>query len=223
MGTNFVDWNDISDGSSKKSDVNRLKLEQGQSYRVRPVHKLVPVWRYWNKHNGQNRTAICADPETCSIGKKYNIEPTERYALHVIDRSDNQVKVLEAPVSVISGFKAWATATKKNPSGKDEGGDFSIQVNNKSGMQRRYDVTFLEQKPLTPEEIQMCKNDMVDLKELYNPHSEEDIERILFSDDPWGNNENSDDDGFSDSDSSQTDESSKTNDSFDDDSDDLPF
>lgn len=219
MATEFVDWSDISENSGKQgaSGVNRLTLEAGKSYRVRPIHKLVPVWRYWNKHNGQNRTAICDDPENCNVAKKYNLEPSERYALHVIDREDGKIKVLEAPVSVIQGFKAWATATGKNPSGSTEGGDFSIQVNNKQGMQRRYKVVFLEQKPLTDEEKAQAKQEMVNLKELYKPHSEEDIERILFSDDPFGKKDEEEDDFASGSGSP----AQSSDDSFD--NDDIPF
>jgi len=193
----LIDWGEIPKQGSK--GVQRLKLEPGE-YKVRPIHKLINFWRIWNKHNETSRTVICSDPSNSMVIKKHNLQPIMRYAINIIDRADNTIKILEAPPSVIEGFKSWFKATKKNPSGAKEGGDFAIQVSGQ-GMKRRYVVTFVEATPLTNDEMANAKQNLYDLEKLYKANSEEEMERILFADKPF-DNDNSSGNSNSSSDSS---------------------
>ena len=202
----YVDWENIGNNDkaySPKSNSNnsqenrpkveRLKLEAGKTYRIRPVHKPKDIWRYWNERNGKKYSAICAENGDAIINSKYNIKPSLKYGLNVIDREDGILKVMEASPGVFRAFKEWSQAAKKSPGGKD-GGDFSIKVEATPKLQYKvkYTTTFIEPKPFTDEERAMLAKNKADtsglydelglynLNEMYKPLPKEDIERILF-------------------------------------------
>ena len=183
------EWNDVVGGDKQSSGGGGksmfLRLQAGRSYRIRPVGKPIEIWKYFSNKDGQNRSAICADPETCPVKTKYNLEPKKKYAINIIDREDGKLKVMEGPVSVFAGLKDWFTATGNNPGGKD-GGDFQIKVIPGAGGNKKltkYTVTFLTPCPFSSEEKEMlgegAKN-LHNLSEIFKPDDAETIEKKLF-------------------------------------------
>lgn len=200
----FVDWNYSSSGGKG----NFLNLVSGNQYRVRPIGQPVIMHKYFRTdENGKTRTAITADPESCSVAQKHpDLKPTTRYGVYVIDRNDdNKVKVMEFPQSVFNAFGQWAQNMKIKPGGK-EAFDWSINVTG-AGLKKRYNASALEKTPLTQEEISAYKEavEQNPLDSVFAPDSDEEIEKKLFdvvsdndsgsddSDDLIGNDSSGDD------------------------------
>tara|TARA_Y100000310_G_scaffold344994_1_gene461023 strand:- start:8683 stop:9426 length:744 start_codon:yes stop_codon:yes gene_type:complete len=192
--TGIVNWEEVDSprtGSSSTGQNDRpkptfLRLKANEQYVIRPLAKPMEVWKYFTQLNGGTRSAIVEDAEQCPVAKSHpDLEAKQKFAINVIDRSDGELKVLEAPPSVFWGMRDWAKMTKKKPGGSDVGGDFCISVQlppGKNRMQTKYSIQFIEPTPLTDEEKKMAMEDpgLWDLEKVYKPHTPEEIERLLF-------------------------------------------
>lgn len=182
----LVDWNNVDPkpqtaGNNKD---NYLRLEAGKKYRIRPCGKPLEVNRYYIPDaTGKTRSAITEDPKTCIIHQKYPTQTAKlRYAIKVIDRADNKVKILEAPPSVFRPMREWAEATGKDPGGID-GADFAITVEVPSGGDKRrtvYKTMALVPTMLSEEEVTMVKGSQPKLAEIYKATPQDKIEAVLF-------------------------------------------
>ena len=202
----LVDWTSQSKktggGSSKF-----LKLEANNTYRIRPVHKPVVMWKYFvEKPGGGYGQAITEDPDNCIISSKYGETARKRFAVNIIDRSDGQVKVLEGPISILSQIGTWAQETDIDP-GSNDGGEFAIKVECPGSDKRRtrYVVQYIKPSPFTDEEKDLIKENIVKLENMYKPVSQDEIENSLY-----GNK-----DDKSDSDESVTESSKSSSNSVD--------
>jgi len=183
----YVGWDSVpkSGGSNEKSEY--LKLESGGTYRIRPVFDPVIFFKYFHKHDGRLRTAICADPKTCVVRDRHPElkTPSMRFAAYVIDRNDGKVKILEAPQTVFRPIGSSFTATGKNPGSGADGSDWQVTVTGK-GLNTKYEVTYAGASPITAEERSMIKEamdaDLEKLKKLYKNNTPEEIEEKLFGD-----------------------------------------
>jgi hypothetical protein len=194
----LINWTDHEEkGGNGKVDFLRLKGDK--TYRIRPVHKPVRFYKFFNKLNGQFRSAICADPEACPVKEKYDLRPSVKYAFNVIDREDDKLKILEVPQVVFNNIAAWSKETGSSPGGKD-GGDFSIAVKG-TGINTRYTTTFTQQKPFTKEEKKLIEDQgLFPLQEIFKPVDPDDVEKVLFGD-PDSEDSDSKDSGSKNSDS----------------------
>ena len=195
--SNMVDWEDITPakrnagGKGGSGSGKFLRLEPNQMYKVRPVHRPIRFYKFYNKDaNGRLRTAICDNPDTCSVTDKHpDLRPSRRYAIVVIDRNDgNNIKILEGPQTIFEEFKKYYDITKKAPGGA-EGGDFTINVicpNGKKDRDTTYNIEFVEPTPFSKEQIETLveKKDDFNLPEIFKSHSDEEIETRLF-DENW--------------------------------------
>lgn len=179
-------WDSIpSSNSSNGEKSDFLRLESGKSYKIRPLFKPVKFWKYFHKHEGKLRTAICANPSTCPVRDNHPDlkKPSLRLAAWVIDRADGKLKILEAPQSVFRPIGTNSTMTGKNPGGAKDGSDWYIKVNGK-GLATTYDVGFISVTPLTVEERSMIKEaldgDAEKLQKMYKVDTPEEIEEKLF-------------------------------------------
>ena len=197
--TTEVSWEDVESpalqasagGDSKKTVY--LRLPPGSAgnpnvYTVRPVAKVMAIYRYFKENKGKNRSVIVDDPESCPVRERHSeLEPKLRYAINVIDRADGEIKVLEAPPSVFKGFKEWYKRTKKAPGG-EKGGDFSISVElpqNGDKRQTKYSCMYLDPTPFTEDEIKRFQSGgLYNLNDVYKPNASKQIEEILFGDNP---------------------------------------
>ena len=193
MAKGFLSWGDVAlerkgKGSSGKDEY--LWLKSGNKYKVRTVHKAVHFWKYFHRDDqGRLRTAITEDPRTCPIAATHPglaEKASERYAIYVIDRSDQQVKIMEAPRSVFSPMRQRYETNGKKPGGGADGSDWEIQVVG-AGINTRYTTIYIEDTPLTKDEITKLKveldGDKDKLKKIYAVHTPEEIEKRLFA--PW--------------------------------------
>jgi len=187
----YLEWSDIPENESESTQnkPEYLWLKSGNKYRVRPVHFAVPVFKYFHRDkNNKLRTAICANPESCTVLKNHPElkKPSRRYAIYVVDREDGKIKIMEGPKSVFFPFKKRYEATGKNPGGTQSGGDWQVEVTGSGQKNTTYSMIYLDDTPLNDEEKQMIKAIMDDekrlLKNVYKVHSPEEIEKRLFAD-----------------------------------------
>ena len=187
----YIEWSDIpEDESSKTQDKPEyLWLKSGNKYRVRPVHLAVPVFKYFHRDkNGKLRTAICADPGSCTVLQNHPElnKPSRRYAIYVVDREDGKLKIMEGPKSVFFPFKKRFQATGKKSGSSQDGGDWQVEVNGSGQKNTTYEMIYLEDTPLNDEEKGMVNAVLNDEKRLlttvYKVHSPEQIEKRLFAD-----------------------------------------
>ena len=193
--TEYVQWDSVpKSGNGEKSEF--LKLRSGNTYKIRPVFDPVKFFKYFHKHEGRLRTAICAKPDVCPVRDKHPElkKPSLRFAAYVIDRADGKVKILEAPQTVFRPIGSSLEMTGKNPGSGKDGSDWYIKVSGK-GLNTTYDVGFIEASPLTAEERDLIKEaldgDKAKLQKLYKIDTPEEIEEKLFGD--WNKKEKSSD------------------------------
>jgi hypothetical protein len=183
----YVQWDSIPNTSSNGEKSDFLRLESGKNYKIRPIFEPVKFFKYFHKHDGKLRTAICAKPDTCPARDKHPElkKPSLRFAAYVIDRADGKVKILEAPQTVFRPIGASLEMTGKNPGGGKDGSDWYIKVTGK-GLNTNYDVGFIDHTPLTAEERDTIKEaldgDKLKLQKLYKIDTPEEIEEKLFGD-----------------------------------------
>jgi hypothetical protein len=193
----YVQWGSVQSQSSSGEKSEYLKLKTGNTYRIRPIFDPVIFYKYFHKHEGKLRTAICAKPDSCPVRDAHPElkKPSMRYAAYVIDRADNKVKILEAPQSVFRPIGSTFEATAKNPGSGKDGSDFQIKVSG-TGLNTTYDVAFAGASPLTAEERAAVKEtldgDKKKLQKLYKVDTPEEIEKKLFGD-PNSGSDSSDD------------------------------
>jgi hypothetical protein len=182
-----VDWGDVSSnrGGGSKGEIF-LRLKPGNEYQVRLVGKPIKFQRYYVSGKGgeRGRSAITNGGEDCVIRNTYNLNPSERYAINVIDRGSNQIMVMEMPVTLFKDVSNWASARKKDP-GKNDSVDFHIKVerqNPNDPRTTRYHLTPLDNSPFTEEEKELIgekgKN-LHNLLEIFRAVPQDQIEEKL--------------------------------------------
>lgn len=100
-----MDWGSIKEPGTG-STIDFLKLKDGMN-QIRIVGKPSLINIHWEKGiDGQNKKVICpgAGCPICKAGKA----PQARYQIHVIDRVDGKVKVLEQGPTVFNQIKSYA-------------------------------------------------------------------------------------------------------------------
>lgn len=178
----LVDWTSFNKNEKNGTGAKYLKLEPGRSYRIRPVFKPHVFYKYFvERPQGGFGQAITDRPDGCVITKKYGEKPKQRFAVNVIDRSDNTLKVLEGPITILKQFSTWASETGADPGSKD-GGEFAIRVEcpGNDRKKTKYHVTFINYSPFTDDEKKMIKEGMYNLEEIYKPSSQDSIEQKLY-------------------------------------------
>lgn len=198
----YVEWDDVEPrkrGSSGGSGGGGkfLKLEANKEYTLRPLFRPIEFHKYFNKQDGQLRTAIVENPDTCEVRAKYTQlkKAQARRAFLAFHREDeNRLKVVELPSSATEAFKHYKKVAKADPGGA-QGGDFLLKVICPNGIKDRdttYEIEFQDAKPFTEEErkfvVEHVKskdgkiNDEWDLEKLFAANTPEDIEHRLFGD-----------------------------------------
>jgi len=203
MGSDYVEWKDVApakDGfpGTDEKNVQYLWLKSGKTYKIRPIHLPVHFYKYFQKQGNKVRIAICGDPDNCPVRMSHpDLKPQERYAIFVIDRADNKIKVMEGPRSVFLPMRKRSEITGKMP-GSKEGGDWQIEITG-SGLRTEYFVTYIEDNPFSTEEMAMIKKvlgaDKERLKKIFKVDDPNTIEKKLFGnedDDESSQTENTD-------------------------------
>lgn len=133
-----------------KKDNQSLYVRPGCNLKVRFVGEPVKVVRAFTN---DDRCIMLDSEETGQKLKK--IYPNKignisvRYACWCFDRHDERLKVLEMPKFVFSAIGKQSKSGKKQISDMEDGCDFSISTNGKTGLDVRYTVEPLDETSLT--------------------------------------------------------------------------
>jgi len=147
-----------------------MKFPKPGSYTIRLAGKFVKYLRYGDVPFGRG-VRVITHPSYKGEDPAWEAEfyPRESFAIHIIDRADGKVKILDKGNSIFKAFAKYKKVNDVNPAGKD-GPDFVIDVEWPSGdkMQAKYSVTpKAKPAPFTAEEIELIKSNLAPLHEIY--------------------------------------------------------
>ena len=169
-----VDWDSLGgddDGNQKSAF---LKFKAGHTVTVRPVGHAVEFYRFYIE--GETPKIVIVDPENKDEASRIlskhtgkEMAPTHRFAINVIDREDQQIKIMEGGWSIFKFFANWAKLHNSHPGGK-AGADWSIGVKGEK-LNREYTPMAGQSTPFTPEEVERIKEkkELYSLSDMYKP------------------------------------------------------
>ena len=166
--------------NSNKKELNFLKMLAGSVYKIRPLGYAVEFDKYMvQREDGTWRSAVCENRDTCPVKAKYGIDPSTRYAMNVIDRMDNRVKILEFPFSIYKEIRKYRGLTGEDPGGPNCA-DFEVKVTG-NGKGRKYDVECNGKSPISAETMEIIMTTRIfKLEDVYKPVDSDKIEDMLF-------------------------------------------
>ncbi len=133
-----VSWNDFGNKSANAQRGSKqqgqrplrfVKIGENESIVVRPVDEAVEFEKYVHQdRTGKWNFGVCGDITTCPVYLKYGKTPSTRYAINVIDRTDNLIKIYEGPLSVFKVFASYKEMSEEDAGGEN-GADFRITKN----------------------------------------------------------------------------------------------
>jgi hypothetical protein len=146
-----------------------VKFDKDGDYRFRLVGPHVKYYKHWKPIVAITHPDYKQDDPAWKAG----FWPPKRFCIHVIDRADGKLKLLDKGNSVFKTFASFMTVNKINPAGKDAP-DFVIKVTipKKNGKpdprNASYEVVAAHgNSPLTPEEVKLYTDNKVDLLSIY--------------------------------------------------------
>lgn len=154
-----------------------MRFNRGCTHRIRFIGSPVKFYKYYL--NG--RSAICGDPATCPVAKKYDIVPATRFAMNVLDRDEpdprQRLKILEKGTDFVTAVAAWSQQKKHDFAG-ERGNDFEVRVAETKAF--KFSLRLCEETAFTGEEKIYLAREVVDLLRVYRPVPSDLIERKLF-------------------------------------------
>ena len=181
----YVQWDKVAPDTSNGSKF--LRLKSGNTFKVRPLLLPVHFWKFFHDKDGKKRNAVVSEEviEQMMATHPELKKPANRYAIYIIDRADEKVKIMEGPQTVFREFRNRFEATGDKPGGGADGGDWQIKITG-VGLNTNYAITFLNQTPLTDEEKEKIKEelggDKDKLQKIFKFCTVEEAEAKLFSD-----------------------------------------
>lgn len=185
--SNVVDWGQAGNsGRGGGASGTFLRLKAGETVTVRLVGKPIEFHRYYvpGRNGDRAHSAITNGGDDCVIATKYNLNPSQRYAINVINRADGSLQVMEMPVTLYKDISNWAAIRGKDP-GKNDGVDFTISVtrsNPSDPRSTRYALTPMDPAPFTDEEKELIGqggSNLHNLLEIFKPTPQSEIEEKL--------------------------------------------
>jgi len=177
-----IGWADIKQTSSSFNSNTYFKLDRGETKaKFRPIGDLYIFKKYMFKYANRWRIAVCLDESSCPVAAKHNIVPSVRYALNVIDRRDNVIKILETSIKVVRELKVFFEKTGKAP-GSVNGAQYCMSfLENKSRW--AYTAAFSGPHALSDKDVALIKQQgLHNIKKIYKATDPSKIEDILFGD-----------------------------------------
>jgi hypothetical protein len=175
----FYEWGSTTD---KGQSGMFLKLEPNKKYRLRLVSKAVQYFQHWDpipcRSPGVDKeTGKPIDPLLAQ-----GFKPKERYSIWVINREDNQLKIIDFPPTLGEQFSNWKALYNAEPGGK-EGPDWVIEGKCPGGDKKRtkWTASYLDRTPFTEQELEaISKGNLREkLAEARKDHSPEEILKML--------------------------------------------
>jgi hypothetical protein len=174
-----LDFSNENKGGEERKKTEWMKFPKPGTYKVRLVGPYVWFYRHQKPFEGE-RVITDLTQKADDPAWQAGFYPRKTYAIHIIDRADGKLKILEKGTSVFNAFATYKKVNDINPAGK-EAPDFSIEVKWPDGnkFQAKYTVTALAKlQTLTDEEIEMFKSGKAPLPEIYKSTPIEKIQEL---------------------------------------------
>lgn len=182
-------WDDINNRQNEKNQSSGeqkarlpfVSFPKSGIYKMRLIGKHIRCLKYWSPIKAITHPDYKGKDPAWVAG----FYPPTKYAIHVIDRADGKLKLLEKGNSLFKYFANFKAVEGIDPAGKDAP-DVSITVNypsdGKGGIIKQkaeYVVQFARKNtPLTEEELKMFKEQKIDLQERYKSDTLEKITEL---------------------------------------------
>lgn len=146
----FEKWDPENSGDG----ITFLRFAKDNTYRLRPIGNALQFFKFFIGKGrpslivGKNEKAAAAQMLSEHSGTE--MRPSARFAMFVIDRADNRIKILEGGKTIMDAFAGWSKPMKTKI-GSGQGVDWNIKVDG-DGMNRKYVATPLNATVFTEEE-----------------------------------------------------------------------
>lgn len=173
------DYPEQNGGRSEMKPATWMKFDKPGEYVIRLVGKYVTYYRHWKPFAGR----VLTHPEYKSEDPawKAGFYPRKGHAIHVIDRSDGELKILDKSNAFFRNFHDYKKVNDIDPASRTEAPDFVVKVEwpNNNKRQAKYTVIAKQKAaPLSSEEINMVKENQFDLKTIYKSTPLEKIQEM---------------------------------------------
>ncbi|GAF91109.1 unnamed protein product, partial [marine sediment metagenome] len=169
-----------SKNSGDQENLPFMKFPESKTYTIRLIGKHVRYFKHWQPLNAITHVDYKKEDPAWQAG----FYPNKRFAIHVIDREDGQLKILDKGNQIFKKFAEFRMLNDINPAQR-KAPDFNIIVTipKKDGKpnirKTEYSVAATrDDSPLTDEEIAMYKEKRVNLQEKYRAYSLDKIKQM---------------------------------------------
>jgi len=172
--------NNNNDGNTERRKIEYMKFDKPGDYTIRLVGNHVKFLRHWDPFERKDRVITDASYKGKDPAWNAGFYPRKTYAIHIIDRADGVLKILEKGTQIFKEFAHFKSVNDINPAGK-EGPNFVITVEIPGGNKRstRYSVMAKQgAAPFTEEEIAMVKANIYPLADIYKSTDLEKIKEL---------------------------------------------
>jgi hypothetical protein len=158
------------DGNGKsKNKIEWMKFDKPGKYKVRLIGKYVKYLKHYKPFGKGVRVITHQSYKPEDPAWQAGFYPAETYVIHVIDRNDGKLKLLDKGRKLFESFFDYGTANNINPAGP-EAPNFEIKVEWPNGQKNRAKYTAVAAggpAPLTPEEKELVRANHVELGAIY--------------------------------------------------------
>ena len=174
------DNNSNGGNGTERRKAQFMMFKESGNYEVRFVGAYVRFLRHWMPFDKKDRIITHKDYKGKDPAWNAGFYPRKTFAIHVIDRKDQKLKILEKGSQIFEALYRFKTANNINPAGKDAP-DFVITVEIPKNDPRatKYSVTAkAAMSPLTDKELEMIKTEFYPLGDIYRTTPLEKIKEL---------------------------------------------
>ena len=179
LDAQYGDW--VADFTKKegsgegkgKGRIEWMRFEKPGKYKVRLVGKYVKYLKHYKPFGKGVRIITHPSYKSEDPAWKAGFYPGNTYVIHMIDRTDGKLKLLDKGHRLFECFFDYGTANNINPAGPDAP-NFEIKVEWPNGNKNRAKYSAVASggpAPLTPEEKELIKANHVELGLIYRASS----------------------------------------------------
>lgn len=156
-------------GSKGKGRIEWMKFDKPGKYKVRLVGKYVKYLKHYKPFGKGVRIITHPSYKKEDPAWQAGFYPGDTFVIHIIDRTDGKLKLLDKGRKLFECFFDYGTANNINPAGPDAP-NFEIKVEWPNGNKNRAKYSAVSSggpAPLTPEEKELIKANHVELGTIY--------------------------------------------------------
>lgn len=165
-------------GDKKKN--NWMKFDHPGEYTIRLVGKAVKFHKYFKPFGKGTRVISHKNYKDEDPAWQAGFYPNETFAIHIIDRADGLLKIMEKGKGLFKHFADYQRVNEINPAGK-AGPDWVIKVEWPNGDKQlaKYTATAkVKPAPFSEKEVEMIKEGLAPLKTIYQTTPLEKIKEL---------------------------------------------